>query len=152
MWARRCRSGKSPGNISPSSFSVQLMPGDMSPGKPIPNDKSPEIPRICRWGKCCKGANNPLFFPCYEDFENGIYWNDDIHWIDREWGRYLHYKLEFMNKTIVLATIQLPVSVTVKKKCKLFESLGCLLLIGMKKKRLPYDQLNVYEMRKGDSE
>ncbi|GKB54661.1 hypothetical protein Tco_0905414 [Tanacetum coccineum] len=37
----------SPGNVSPSSFSVQHFPGDMSPGKGIPSDKSPGIPLIC---------------------------------------------------------------------------------------------------------
>ncbi|GKF74452.1 hypothetical protein Tco_0220784, partial [Tanacetum coccineum] len=50
-WARRCRPGKSLGNVSPSSFSAQLIPGDMSPEKRIPSDKSPGIPRFCRWGK-----------------------------------------------------------------------------------------------------
>ncbi|GJY04564.1 hypothetical protein Tco_0370504 [Tanacetum coccineum] len=34
----------SPGNVSPSSFSARSIPGD------IPSDKSPGIPRICRWG------------------------------------------------------------------------------------------------------
>ncbi|GJR73411.1 probable flavin-containing monooxygenase 1, partial [Tanacetum coccineum] len=33
MWARRCRPGMSPGKESHSSFSVPLIPGDMSPGK-----------------------------------------------------------------------------------------------------------------------
>ncbi|GKE97866.1 hypothetical protein Tco_0021217 [Tanacetum coccineum] len=51
VWAPRCRPGKSPGNVSPSSFSARHIPGDKSPGKPIPSDKSPGIPRICRWGK-----------------------------------------------------------------------------------------------------
>ncbi|GJY34274.1 hypothetical protein Tco_0418743 [Tanacetum coccineum] len=50
MWARRCRPGMSPGKESHSSFSVPLIPGDMSPGERIPSDKSPGIPRICRWG------------------------------------------------------------------------------------------------------
>ncbi|GJY59137.1 hypothetical protein Tco_0459029 [Tanacetum coccineum] len=50
-WAPPCRPGKSPGNVSPSSFSARPIPGDMSPGKTIPSDKSLGIPRICRWGK-----------------------------------------------------------------------------------------------------
>ncbi|GJZ70845.1 kinase-like domain, phloem protein 2-like protein, partial [Tanacetum coccineum] len=50
LWARQCRPGKSPGNVSPSSFSAQLFPGDMSPEKRIPSDKSPGIRLICRWG------------------------------------------------------------------------------------------------------
>ncbi|GJZ62826.1 ribonuclease H-like domain-containing protein [Tanacetum coccineum] len=33
MWARRCRPGMSPGKEFHSSFSVPLIPGDMSPGK-----------------------------------------------------------------------------------------------------------------------
>ncbi|GKF60275.1 ribonuclease H-like domain-containing protein [Tanacetum coccineum] len=41
MWARRCRPGMSPGKKSHSSYSVPLIPGDMSPGKGIPSDKSP---------------------------------------------------------------------------------------------------------------
>ncbi|GKD47923.1 hypothetical protein Tco_1276899 [Tanacetum coccineum] len=36
----------SPGKESHSSFSVPLIPGDMSPRKGIPSDKSPGIPRI----------------------------------------------------------------------------------------------------------
>ncbi|GJX71972.1 hypothetical protein Tco_0309143, partial [Tanacetum coccineum] len=48
---RRYRSGKSLGNVSPSSFFAQLIPGDMSLGKRIPSDKSPGIPLFCRWGK-----------------------------------------------------------------------------------------------------
>nr|GEZ65884.1 hypothetical protein [Tanacetum cinerariifolium] len=41
----------SPGKVSHSSFSVRLFPGDMSPGKTIPGDKSPAKPRNCRRGK-----------------------------------------------------------------------------------------------------
>ncbi|GJU73854.1 hypothetical protein Tco_1265259 [Tanacetum coccineum] len=41
----------SPGKVSPSSFSARPIPGEKSPGKLIPSDKSPGIPRICRWGK-----------------------------------------------------------------------------------------------------
>ncbi|GKC18822.1 hypothetical protein Tco_1020972 [Tanacetum coccineum] len=65
MWAGRCRPGKSPENVSPSSFSVRLIPGDMSPGKPIPSDKSPGIPRICRWenGKCCSELEEIIELP-----------------------------------------------------------------------------------------
>ncbi|GKD84142.1 hypothetical protein Tco_1350981, partial [Tanacetum coccineum] len=39
---------KSPGNVSPSSFSVRIIPGDMSLGKRIPSDKSPGNQQICR--------------------------------------------------------------------------------------------------------
>nr|GEV93333.1 NAC transcription factor 56-like [Tanacetum cinerariifolium] len=39
------------GKVSHSSFFVRLFPGDMSPGKVIPGDKSPWIPRNCRRGK-----------------------------------------------------------------------------------------------------
>ncbi|GKD57129.1 hypothetical protein Tco_1290516, partial [Tanacetum coccineum] len=58
MWARRCRPGMSLGKVSHSSFSVPLIPGDISPGKAIPSDKSPGKPRICPWdsGKCCSGG------------------------------------------------------------------------------------------------
>ncbi|GKB92421.1 hypothetical protein Tco_0964693 [Tanacetum coccineum] len=40
MWDWRCRPGKSLGNVSPSSFYAQLIPGDMSPGKRIPTFKT----------------------------------------------------------------------------------------------------------------
>ncbi|GJZ61886.1 hypothetical protein Tco_0618023 [Tanacetum coccineum] len=33
MWARGCRPGMSPGKESHSSYSIPLIPGDMSPGK-----------------------------------------------------------------------------------------------------------------------
>nr|GEZ36178.1 putative reverse transcriptase domain-containing protein [Tanacetum cinerariifolium] len=49
----------SPGKVSHSSFSGRFFPGDMSPGKPIPNDKSPGFPRIVAGenGKCCSDVN-----------------------------------------------------------------------------------------------
>ncbi|GJW73897.1 hypothetical protein Tco_0133267 [Tanacetum coccineum] len=39
-----------PWGESHSSYSVPLIPGDMSPGKGIPSDKSPGYPGFCRWG------------------------------------------------------------------------------------------------------
>ncbi|GJT52287.1 hypothetical protein Tco_0978444 [Tanacetum coccineum] len=68
MWARRCRPGMSPGKESHSSFSVPLIPGDMSPGKRIPRDKSPGIPRICRWeyGKCCSDTYGTQFLSPFD--------------------------------------------------------------------------------------
>ncbi|GJR27460.1 hypothetical protein Tco_1103692 [Tanacetum coccineum] len=50
MWVRRYRPGMLPGKESHSSFSVPLIPGDMSLGKPILSDMSPGKPRICPWG------------------------------------------------------------------------------------------------------
>ncbi|GJZ50570.1 retrotransposon protein, putative, ty1-copia subclass [Tanacetum coccineum] len=41
----------SPGKESPSSFPLQLIPGDMSPGISFPSDKSPGKAWICPWGK-----------------------------------------------------------------------------------------------------
>nr|GEU92367.1 zinc finger, CCHC-type [Tanacetum cinerariifolium] len=40
--------GKLSGNVSPSSFSIRLIWGDMSLEKPIPSDNSPRIPWIYR--------------------------------------------------------------------------------------------------------
>ncbi|GJV92233.1 hypothetical protein Tco_1540046 [Tanacetum coccineum] len=51
MWVRQCRRGISSGKESPSSFPLQPIPGDMSPGISIPSDKSPGNARICPWGK-----------------------------------------------------------------------------------------------------
>ncbi|GKE94094.1 hypothetical protein Tco_1578949, partial [Tanacetum coccineum] len=45
---RRCRPRMSPGKESHSSFSVPLIPGDMSPGKAIPSGFVPKDS-----GKCC---------------------------------------------------------------------------------------------------
>nr|GEV38551.1 hypothetical protein [Tanacetum cinerariifolium] len=46
----------SPGNVAREGIPFELFrsmyPGDMSPGKPIPDDKSPGIPRNWRSGKC----------------------------------------------------------------------------------------------------
>ncbi|GJV24867.1 hypothetical protein Tco_1532186 [Tanacetum coccineum] len=54
MWARRCRPGMSPGKESHSSFSVPLIPGDMSPGKAIPATSRPGNPEFIHEdsGKC----------------------------------------------------------------------------------------------------
>ncbi|GJW40122.1 F-box protein-like protein isoform X1 [Tanacetum coccineum] len=86
----------------------------------------------------------------FEGLGSGIYCNDAIHWINCDDNGALHYKLDFVNKSVVLTKIQLPVTV-VKRRCKLFESRGCLLLLGMDKTH-SHDQLNVYEMGNGDSE
>ncbi|GJS93256.1 F-box protein-like protein isoform X1 [Tanacetum coccineum] len=85
----------------------------------------------------------------FDGLESGIYCNDAIHWLSRDDNGALHYKLDFVNKSVVLTKIQLPA--TVKRSCKLFESRGCLLLLGMDDPYYP-DHLNVYEMEKGDSE
>ncbi|GKD72233.1 hypothetical protein Tco_1330515 [Tanacetum coccineum] len=51
MWVRQCRWDISPGKESPSSFPLQAIAGDKSPGIRIPRDKSLGNPRICPWGK-----------------------------------------------------------------------------------------------------
>ncbi|GKA83535.1 hypothetical protein Tco_0805130 [Tanacetum coccineum] len=86
--------------------------------------------------------------PSSQHFSDGIYWDDVIHWIDGEYDRFMQYKLDFVNKTIVLRKIQFPL--TVVNYCKLFESCGCLLLLA--KDKTHSDQLNVYEMKNGHSE
>ncbi|GJX33615.1 hypothetical protein Tco_0243470 [Tanacetum coccineum] len=47
-----CRPRMSLGKESPSSFPLQPIPGDMSPGIRIPSDKSPGNAWICPWGFC----------------------------------------------------------------------------------------------------
>ncbi|GKB44686.1 hypothetical protein Tco_0889628 [Tanacetum coccineum] len=67
MWARRCRPGMSLGKVSHSSFSVPLIPGDMSPGKAIPSDKSPGKPRILKFQLLPMDESDPPFFEFYKN-------------------------------------------------------------------------------------
>ncbi|GKC22061.1 RNA-directed DNA polymerase, eukaryota, reverse transcriptase zinc-binding domain protein, partial [Tanacetum coccineum] len=62
MWARQCRLGISPGKKSHSSFPLQPIPGDKSPGFRIPRDKSPGNPQICPWGNRSMWGNSNVDF------------------------------------------------------------------------------------------
>ncbi|GJZ21588.1 hypothetical protein Tco_0558627 [Tanacetum coccineum] len=86
-------------------------------------------------------------------FNKGIYWNGAIHWLNTNiLDNWIHYKLDTMNGHPALTTIQLPETLDKKShiQFKLFESRGCLLLLG--KDYAHSQQLNIYEMRNGYSE
>nr|GEW20034.1 glucan endo-1,3-beta-glucosidase 12-like [Tanacetum cinerariifolium] len=82
---------------------------------------------------------------------SAIYCNNAIHWINHGDNGKLHYKLNFVNTAVILTKIRLPVTVKRKRSCKLFESRGSLLILGMDN-TCSLDQLNVYKMGNGDSE
>ncbi|GJT47054.1 granule-bound starch synthase [Tanacetum coccineum] len=87
----------------------------------------------------------------FEGLVSAIYCNNAIHWINHGDNGKLHYKLDFVNTAVILTKIQLPVTVKRKRSCKLFESRGSLLLLGMDN-TCSHDQLNVYKMGNRDSE
>ncbi|GJY51146.1 F-box protein-like protein isoform X1 [Tanacetum coccineum] len=82
-------------------------------------------------------------------FQLGIYWNNAIHWLDNE---PLHFKLDILNEHPIITKIQLPVTVDKKMPLsrKLFESRGCLLLLGVDHNNS--QQFNIYEMSNVSSE
>nr|GEW91777.1 hypothetical protein [Tanacetum cinerariifolium] len=100
------------------------------------------------WDIVC---SDPFPIRCFSGFQSGIHWNDGIHWLtDSNYGSgYLHYKLDFVNERPTLTNVQLPGTLHDWDR-KLFESHGCLLLLGMAKTHSL--QLNVYKMRNGNSE
>ncbi|GKC39791.1 hypothetical protein Tco_1052175 [Tanacetum coccineum] len=81
----------------------------------------------------------------FEDLSCGIYWNDAIHWLSDDSDSFLHYKLDFGNKNVVLTKIQLPITVVDDMSCELFESRNLLLI---SEDATDSHQLNVYEMRR----
>ncbi|GKA03746.1 hypothetical protein Tco_0676527, partial [Tanacetum coccineum] len=86
---------------------------------------------------------------CFSSFGYGLYWNDAIHWLTIFVSRALHYKLDFLNKHLIVTNIRLPVTLDEKmpRDRKLFESRSCLLLLGMDYTHS--HQLNIYDMRNG---
>ncbi|GKB47983.1 cytosolic glyceraldehyde-3-phosphate dehydrogenase [Tanacetum coccineum] len=87
----------------------------------------------------------------FTNFENGIYWNDAIHWLEISYLRSYHCKLEIVNEHPVF-TMQDFVTFDGKLhfQSELFESRGSLLLLGMDKFDSQY--LTIFEMRNGYSE
>lgn len=81
----------------------------------------------------------------------GIYWNNAIHWLDSE-NEPIHFKLDIMNEHPIITKIQLPVTMDKKMAWdrKLFESRGCLLLLGVDYANS--QQFNIYEMSNVSSE
>ncbi|GJR79632.1 hypothetical protein Tco_0150417 [Tanacetum coccineum] len=84
-------------------------------------------------------------------FQWGINWNNAIHWLDNEKGP-LHFILDILNEHPIITKIQLPVTVDKRMPWdrKLFESRGCLLLLGVDYKYS--QQFNIYEMSNVSSE
>nr|XP_043634628.1 F-box protein At5g07610-like [Erigeron canadensis] len=80
-------------------------------------------------------------------FDNGVYWNDAINWINDR-NRVMHFKLDVEHRVIITRT-QLPETLHRKIHPKLFESRGCLLLAASDAyphpKRLKiYERMNEY--------
>ena len=101
-----------------------------------------------KWRVCV----NRFHFKRFHGFEEGIYSNGALHWLNFVNGRYSHRKLDILVNRPVLTTIQLPVMLDGEWFCdeKFFESRGCLLLVC---KDCPDSrQLNIFEMRNGYSE
>ncbi|GKC16210.1 hypothetical protein Tco_1012992, partial [Tanacetum coccineum] len=78
---------------------------------------------------------------CFSGIHDAIYWNDAIHFLSKHEA--LHYKLDIVNEVPTLTNTRLPLSLD----GKLFESRGCLLLLGMGYTHSR--QLNIYEMSNG---
>ncbi|GKB10545.1 SGNH hydrolase-type esterase domain-containing protein [Tanacetum coccineum] len=92
---------------------------------------------------------------CFEGFKEGVFWNDAFHWLNMNnvfRKKTLHFELDIGNEQPVLTELKLPVTFDGKShfQSKLFESRGCLLLLG--KDHAHSRQLNVFEMRDDDSE
>nr|GEZ12770.1 hypothetical protein [Tanacetum cinerariifolium] len=86
-------------------------------------------------------------FPNICDFRDGIFHNDAIHWLSNWTKPPLHYKLDIINENPLITNIQLPVDEKVVWDRKLFESCGCLLLLG--KDYAHTRKFTIYEMRNG---
>ena len=104
---------------------------------------------IGNWSVC---ADRIPSYESFKGFEDGIYWNGAIHWLNYDSEPLVHFKLDILVNRPVLTTIQLPVMLDGEWFCdeKFFESRGCLLLVC---KDCPDShQLNIFEMRNGYSE
>ncbi|GJW39037.1 retrovirus-related pol polyprotein from transposon TNT 1-94, partial [Tanacetum coccineum] len=96
------------------------------------------------WSVCADRIHSCQSF---RGFEDGIYWNGDVHWLDYVYGSLLHSRLDILVDQPVLTTIKLPLTVDGNLCCsrKLFESRGCLLLA--RKSNRYSRQLHILEMR-----
>nr|GEX59055.1 hypothetical protein [Tanacetum cinerariifolium] len=67
----------------------------------------------------------------FECFNDGIYWNDAIHWLNSVNGEAIHYMLEIVDEHQLLAIIETPRAFNgnVQRDCKMFESCCCLLVL-----------------------
>nr|GEW10983.1 hypothetical protein [Tanacetum cinerariifolium] len=96
------------------------------------------------WSVCAHRIHS---YQRFRGFEDGIYWNRAVHWIDYVNGPLLHSRLDILVDHPVLTTIKLPLFVDGSLCCsrKLFVSRGCLLLAS--KTYLCSCQLRISEMR-----
>ncbi|GJX22202.1 receptor-like serine/threonine-protein kinase SD1-8 [Tanacetum coccineum] len=114
----------------------------------------------------CRERFTYLFFV---HFDSAIYWNDALHWLETENRRLTQYKLNIKDhKHPIITTIQisqdheqpiittmLPMIISIRiphilhQEGKLFESLGCLVLV--RRDCIGSSKFTIYEMRKGCS-
>ncbi|GJS91114.1 hypothetical protein Tco_0773750 [Tanacetum coccineum] len=100
-------------------------------------------------------------------FDSAIYWNDALHWLETENRRLTHYKLNIEDhEHPIITTIQisqdheqpiittmLPMIISIRiphmlhLEGKLFESLGCLVLV--RRDCIGSSKFTIYQMRKG---
>ncbi|GKA51862.1 receptor-like protein 7, partial [Tanacetum coccineum] len=80
------------------------------------------------WSLC--GHLFPLGLLCFK--YDGVYWNDAICWLDYDSSERKVFKLDMMNDHPVLTALRTPLTLDgkVHNQCYLFESRGCLLLVG----------------------
>nr|GFA47643.1 hypothetical protein [Tanacetum cinerariifolium] len=78
------------------------------------------------WSLCGHQFPHPLV-----SFE-GVYWNDAICWLNYDTSEGKVLKLDIMNDHPVLTALRTPLTLDgkVHNQCYLFESRGCLLLVG----------------------
>ncbi|KAK1425337.1 hypothetical protein QVD17_20688 [Tagetes erecta] len=95
----------------------------------------------CKWSECAARFNAKSF----ENFYDGLYWNDGLHWLEGKRPGDLNYKLDV--EDLHLRSRRIPrTSDAGDYYQKLFVSRGCLLLLGTEN---TYSlQMNIYEMRK----
>ncbi|GJR57924.1 hypothetical protein Tco_1500086 [Tanacetum coccineum] len=88
-------------------------------------------------------------FYSFNCFQDGIHWNDAIHWLNDVNGPNMHYKLHQLNEHPVLTTLHTPLTLDGRlyDERKLFESGGCLLFVG--KDDTHSTHFTIYEMRNG---
>ncbi|GJV23128.1 hypothetical protein Tco_1375823 [Tanacetum coccineum] len=93
-----------------------------------------------------------FFGQCFTCFQDRVYWNDAIHWVNHVSGQSLHFKLDILNERPVLKTLKTPLTLdrTGFHECKMFASCGCLLLVG--KNDFDSRELYIYEMKNRSSE
>ncbi|KAK1425336.1 hypothetical protein QVD17_20687 [Tagetes erecta] len=93
---------------------------------------------------CCAGCAGRFNAKSFDNFHDGLYWNDGLHWLESAKGDF-NYKLDVEDPH--LRSRRIPRTAHAGDYYqKLFVSRGCLLLLGTEN---TYSlQMNIYEMRK----